>query len=296
MDRLAEAFRDLAGEAYELPNGFVNHATMGAEALAALGLVDDVPAWVARSHVRDRAPEATGRPIAPATWHLELGEYDRVGDWVGFFDRKLADEGWRAVVAEVVPVLLPGLGTHLFHGLIRTAHAVRAVEQDDGPERLQELSRGLAYWAARYGTGRGTVGLAPPADPASGVEEPGDDPDAVRPVLDLATRAARVFLERPGIVPLHGVTAPAAYLLIDRHLGAAARARAVEAFIRTHGELFRQPASVVPVPDDEPADVDVATLAAARDAHPIKLVEAALRLSSRTADPVFVACARTMTG
>ena len=50
------------------------------------------------------------------------------------------------------------------------------------------------------------------------------------------------------------------------------------------------------MPDDEPADVDEATLAAARDAHPIKLVEAALRLASRTGDPVFVACARTMTG
>jgi hypothetical protein len=36
------------------------------------------------------------------------------------------------------------------HGWLRTAHAVRAVATEATPARLTELSRGLAYWAARY--------------------------------------------------------------------------------------------------------------------------------------------------
>ncbi|MCY3881746.1 MAG: hypothetical protein OXG61_06475 [Chloroflexi bacterium] len=36
------------------------------------------------------------------------------------------------------------------HGLIRTAHAVPALERYETPERVEGLSRALAYWAARY--------------------------------------------------------------------------------------------------------------------------------------------------
>jgi hypothetical protein len=36
------------------------------------------------------------------------------------------------------------------HGWLRTAHAVRALRARESPERIAELARGLAYWAARY--------------------------------------------------------------------------------------------------------------------------------------------------
>ena len=36
------------------------------------------------------------------------------------------------------------------HGWLRTAHAVRALRDHETSERLAELGRGLAYWAARY--------------------------------------------------------------------------------------------------------------------------------------------------
>lgn len=51
-----------------------------------------------------------------------------------------------------MPVLVPGYFGGLTHGLIRTAHAVRSFPEDAHPSELQldELARGLAYWAATY--------------------------------------------------------------------------------------------------------------------------------------------------
>lgn len=312
MEALPLAFASLAGEAFELPNGFTNHATMGAEALVALGLDGAVDGWTARSHLPARAPGPTGRPIGQEWW-AELGDYARVGDWVEHVTARLGSEGWRAVVRDLVPVLLPGLGTHLFHGLIRTAHAVRAVEQADhpaagrppAPELLDELARGLAYWAARYGTGRGTLAVQAPAAPAPAPDADsgaGQDPATLdsaplRTVLALARRAGQGFLDRPDIVQLHGITAPAAYLLVAPHLPDPAHRTAAEAFTRTHARLAPGPQGDPPrVADQAPDDLRLDVLAHARDAHPIKLVEASLRLAGLTDDPVFVACARRMTG
>ncbi|MGH2929608.1 MAG: hypothetical protein ACRDL8_15510, partial [Solirubrobacteraceae bacterium] len=49
-----------------------------------------------------------------------------------------------------VPRLAPGSIAAGGHGLIRSAHALRALGDTDSDARRHELSQGLAYWAARY--------------------------------------------------------------------------------------------------------------------------------------------------
>ena len=67
------------------------------------------------------------------------------------------------VVARWIPTLAGGLTGAAMRGLIRTAHAVRALDGHETPERVEELSRALAYWAARYqalpatGSGQGLL-------------------------------------------------------------------------------------------------------------------------------------------
>ena len=36
------------------------------------------------------------------------------------------------------------------HGVIRTGHAARSLEQRESPLRVRELAEGLGYWAATY--------------------------------------------------------------------------------------------------------------------------------------------------
>src|SRR5207247_2474970 len=82
-------------------------------------------------------------PVVPAglEWPQALGDYLRLPEWIGYFTQAIDDDGWPAVVATWVPRLMPALRTALFHGAIRTAHAVRAVDAVDTPPRRGELAR-----------------------------------------------------------------------------------------------------------------------------------------------------------
>ena len=62
----------------------------------------------------------------------------------------MADRPPVAVVGEWAPRLLPGTIGAAGHGLIRTAHAVRALSGADTPPRRLELANGLALWASSY--------------------------------------------------------------------------------------------------------------------------------------------------
>jgi hypothetical protein len=143
---LDEAYQRLAAFGFDEPHGYVNHAPMGCEALAALGRPDDVDRW-------SRTPEPGNPAVAPVRprhfgWEEALGDPRRTAEWLGFFDRAVTEEGWAPVVAQWVPRLLPGLVAALFHGCIRTAHAVRAASLADTPARRAEVARSLGYWAA----------------------------------------------------------------------------------------------------------------------------------------------------
>ena len=127
-----------------------NHGPMGAEALLALGRGEEVVPWVERYKRRlEGAPEARN-PISSDDWREALGDVRRVGDWAAFFARELAGAPWPQVLESWTRRLAPGIVAAAAHGVIRTAHAVRSLGEQETPARLHELAEGLAYWAATY--------------------------------------------------------------------------------------------------------------------------------------------------
>jgi Questin oxidase-like len=134
----------------EEPGGAPNHGPMAAEALVALGYDDEVPQWVDRYRAQLGPMPETVLPLTLSTWHDALGSHRRVGDWVVFFRRQLSAAPWQAVLTAWFPRLIPGVMAAGTHGLIRTAHAVRALEDAETPLRVEELATALGYWAAYY--------------------------------------------------------------------------------------------------------------------------------------------------
>ena len=138
--------------------------------------------WVEMYRKRLNAHPAGPRPVDPKAWREALGVQGRVGDWIVFFRRELAERPWKTVLAEWTARLSPGVVAAAFHGAIRTAHAVRSLEAAETPARVRELAEGLGYWAATYNA---LPEATPPARPA---------PRA--PALATRSRAFRAF--RPG--------------------------------------------------------------------------------------------------
>ena len=147
---LDDALERLRHTGPEEADGAPNHGPMAAEALAALGYDDEVPQWV-DSYRRQLGPMPESiLPLTPQTWRDALGLRRRVGDWVVFFRLQLRMAPWQTVLTAWLPRLIPGAMAHGTHGLIRTAHAVRALEDAETPLRVEELAAALGYWAAYY--------------------------------------------------------------------------------------------------------------------------------------------------
>jgi hypothetical protein len=262
-DAMGEAYERLQGLGYERGDGMelANHGPMGAEALSTLGFGDAVPSWVEdyKRRVTHHDPPESRFGIDPSdesSWREALGRFERAGDWEDLFAREVADQPWRDVLSRWWPRLLPGLMGGLTHGLIRTAHAVRCMSAVEHPKdlALKELSRGLAYWAARYRplpgepalTGEDTVADAVARLPRVSPEATGGGPGsrvagladnesyvqalsglspltAGRRLSEMTTTFAGVYLAHPDGPPvplIHGVTAPAAMRLVLPHLSA----------------------------------------------------------------------------
>jgi len=183
-----------------------------------------------------------------------------------------------------VPRLVPALSTALFHGAIRAAHAVRAIEAADTSARRAELARALGYWAARFRPGEAVAGVH-------------EVDDVVGTVTRAAAEAARYYIAAPSIYFLHGVTGAMAVELLAKHLNGTAQATALAQVEAEHRALY---AGARPVARFQVAGVPEAELVReaerSGDPHEVKLVEAALRGLSLSADPVFVAAAETVTG
>ncbi len=140
----------------ELVNGNSNHGPMASEALFALGRDEAVLPWVEgyRSRLIDRPTPSL--PIPSDEWQECLGQRERLGDWIEFFEHELELAPWQDVVRQWVPHLAPAVMASATHGLIRTGHAVRSLSAEETPQRTYELAQGLGYWAARYYTLPGT--------------------------------------------------------------------------------------------------------------------------------------------
>jgi hypothetical protein len=243
---LDESLNRLAATGPEFDGGLSNHGPMGAEALIRLGRADDVEPWLDR-YIREleEPPRATNK-ITDETWREALGVPRRVGDWEMYLHDQFADEPWQTVLARWWPRLTPGLAASATHGIIRTSHAARSLAAAQTSERVAELARGLAYWAATYFEVPGAASTMGDLDldaamrglPVAATPDPGglitdgiraqlaDEPRfpaavaALRPpgdvpadLLRLGITFARVFLvygrSRP-IALLHAVTAPVA--------------------------------------------------------------------------------------
>jgi hypothetical protein len=188
------------------------------------------------------------------------------------------------VVETWVPRLMLTLRTALFHGAIRTAHAVRAIDAVDTPPRRGELAQGPRLLG----------GLLPcrPACRAQGAA--GDSRTAV---VRAAADGARRYVARPNILHLHGVTGAMAVEILVGHIPAQAAAAALAQVHAEHAALY---AGVDPAAEPRPAGPPGGELAGAAvrslDPHQVKLVEACRRRLAATGDPAFAAAAETVTG
>lgn len=250
-DALEDAHERLAAYRYVDGVGFAFHGPMGAETLSTMGHDDLVAGWVEAYKARNQPLDAppTGEDIVAgdeASWRSALGDPSRVSDWEVLFARQLREHPWPAVVGRWVPHLLPGYAGALTHGIIRTAHAVRALPAEGPPSDLllRELGRGLAYWAATYLRlpgrpelrGRLTLDEALRALPrpeqawspieagtfarlgelarfAGAVEALGPPESLDDALSDLTAASCRLLLDNPGVVPvgpIHAVTPTAA--------------------------------------------------------------------------------------
>jgi hypothetical protein len=175
-------------DAFEGRFSFANHGPMVAETLCVLGREDAVLPWVERY-----LPRLTPRPnlvetIAPAEWPNALGDLARASDWTAFFDRELAEIGWRDTLERWIPRLAAGTYGGV-HGAIRTAHAVRSLGHVETELRVHELAEGLAYWAATFATLPDTPGPSAGLLPSEAL--------ATMEQLDLADRTGWVRFTDP---------------------------------------------------------------------------------------------------
>ena len=104
---LDDALERLRGMGPEARHGAPNHGPMAAEALVAIGCLDDVPRWVDDYRGELDPMPAARSPVTEETWHEALGVIHRVGDWQTFFVARLAEAPWQAVLGTevVVPTL-----------------------------------------------------------------------------------------------------------------------------------------------------------------------------------------------
>jgi hypothetical protein len=129
--------------------GLANHGPMAAEAMVELGhgslLTGLVDLYAPRL-----PPFETGEALAANALSAALGDIERTADWVATYELQLAGAGWQEVLGRALRDLAPGTFAAAAHGLLRVAHAVRALERESSPARVRELAFGLGYWAARY--------------------------------------------------------------------------------------------------------------------------------------------------
>lgn len=136
-----------------MENGYFDHGTMALEALDAMGMRSQIASFTAQhlahAGVR-RAPEAA-QPIQANQWQSALGQGERFADWVELLEAELVASSWKSLAQKWVVRLTPGATTAALHGLIRTAHAVRALSRRNTAARRAELVRAIASWASLYG-------------------------------------------------------------------------------------------------------------------------------------------------
>ncbi len=228
MDALLDALDRLRDTGPEYDGFLANHGPMAAEAMVRLGHAEHVPGWIARYRTRLAPRPASTDRIHSSAWAEHVGDLRRLGDWIDFFERRLAEEDWRQVLATWWPRLLPGAAASATHGIIRTAHAVRSLASAGDPDDLltAELGSGLAYWAARFQYLPGSPGGGTVTDAVSAVTAlPRLGPDVVSAGPGIGGRLAALTQLRdlPDALDRWGWSGDDAAAALDELIGAAAR-------------------------------------------------------------------------
>src|SRR5690606_33904832 len=134
----------------DLINGFTSHAPMVAETLVELGSVGAAHRWVLEHLHEGTARPRQRKPVDADDWPAALGGAHRFSDWAVFMRAELDRLGWREALELWASRLAPGFAAAATHGLLRTAHAARAVAVQPSEARLAELADGLALWASTF--------------------------------------------------------------------------------------------------------------------------------------------------
>ncbi|MGC4985128.1 questin oxidase family protein [Streptomyces sp. DT193] len=150
---LDEALERLHNSGPERLGRLTNHAPMAVEALAARGQAHSVHRWLDLYARKLEEFPSRVEPVTDGSWFSALGDPRRAADWIGYFEREIAERPWREVLTQWWPRLLPGMYGGSTHPVIRVGHAVRTLLSGEVTEpRLAELAHGLGYWAARHRT------------------------------------------------------------------------------------------------------------------------------------------------
>lgn len=307
-----------------------NHGPMAADALVRLGHSDDVETWSDRYVTRLEEIPGPRWVITEHGWRDPLGDPSRLGDWLQFFDRALAEAAWQDVLTIWFPRLMPGAVASATHCLIRTGHVVRALRERETPERLAELAQALGYWAARWlplpatrPVGQSSFGGAfdalpdtreeggartrlasLAADPAwsdavaiaTDVDGPAEVPQALVALVDTAVAVYASWAEANPTMLVHMATAPRAALLVIPSLPQnlwAATYRFAWATSAAIAGMYRPVTSALSTGWPAPARslADVVAAAVATgDEHAIKFAEVAGESDAR-GNPIALAAA-----
>jgi hypothetical protein len=142
----------------EFSIGLSNHGPMVIDALAALGREDRASSW-ARRYARELEILPAGAPLTEPERTSALGAHERQADWIATYATDVIDIAPGELIAREWPTLAPAWAST--HGVLRVAHALRALEREDTPSRRRELAHGLGYWAARFDRLPGEPGSRP---------------------------------------------------------------------------------------------------------------------------------------
>lgn len=300
QEALNDAYDRLKDIWFNMEPIFAEHGPMVAEAISTLGRDAAVGPWLEsyKANHRHLPPPPKKDAIDSANesdWRAALGATPRMLDWLDLFRRELADHPWQETIRTWAPRLIDGYIGGLTHGLIRTAHAVRAIpENGTSAAESEELARGLAYWASVYQQ-------LPPLSDSNAPAEPEEA------ISRHSARFARLLLAEgtrsgvPLIQLVHTVTSAQALRTLMPFLASEVAQRGVSRIAqgsaaiaaRVTGKPPGQPEVQIPVPAlsiDELIDRAIAH----GDDHVIKFTEAALREDRLRPDPVYRATAEML--
>jgi hypothetical protein len=141
---LVDALNKCAAHAPEYGGGLSNQLSATLVALERLG-ADDARLSAFAAAYAPRLQTAPAEQPWPAgePWPDRLGQHEAWPVYRALFTEWIAQEGASDMLGQVLPQLMPGVSAAAFHGLIRTAYALRS-------GHLGELADALAYWACRH--------------------------------------------------------------------------------------------------------------------------------------------------